>query len=198
MISLEFLSTIPHLLFLHISKKVKNHVAGKLDILTGITLFYNGEERDSHEITRWAFLFFLNYKYKLKFIEDISSVTQSSPSHCNPMDCSTPVLPVHHQLLEFTQTHVHWVSDTIQPPHPLLSPFPPAFSLSQHQMNQLFALGDQSVGVSASTSVLPMNIQDWFPLEWTGWISLKSNGLSRVFTNTTVQKHQFLGAQLSL
>ena len=59
MISLEFLSSIPHLLFHHISTKVKNHVAGQLDILTGITLFYNGEERDSHEITRWAFLFFL-------------------------------------------------------------------------------------------------------------------------------------------
>ena len=59
MISLEFLSSIPHLLFLHISKKGKNHVAGQLDILTGIALFYNGEERDSHEITRWAFLFFL-------------------------------------------------------------------------------------------------------------------------------------------
>ena len=56
----------------------------------------------------------------------------------------------------------------------------------------------QSIGVSASASVLPMNIQDWFPLGWTGWISLQSKGLSRVFSNTTVQKHQFFGAQLSL
>ena len=64
-------------------------------------------------------------------------------------------------------------------------------------MSQLFAWGGQSIGVSASASVLPMNTQDWSPSEWTGWISLKSNGLSRVFSNTTVQKHQFFSAQLS-
>ena len=66
------------------------------------------------------------------------------------------------------------------------------------QMSQSFASGGQSIGVSASTSVLPMNIQDWCPLGWTGWISLQSKGLSRVFSNTTVQKHQFFGSQLSL
>ena len=66
------------------------------------------------------------------------------------------------------------------------------------QMSQFFASGGQSIGVSASASVIPMNIQDWFPLGWTGWISLQSKGLSRVFSNTTVQKHQFFGAQLSL
>ena len=64
-------------------------------------------------------------------------------------------------------------------------------------MSQLFAWGGQSIGVSASTSVLPVNTQDWSPLGWTGWISLQSMGLSRVFSNTTVQKHQFFGAQLS-
>ena len=64
-------------------------------------------------------------------------------------------------------------------------------------MSQLFASGGQRIGVSASASGLPMNIQDWFPLGWTGWISLQSKGLSRVFSNTTVQKHQFFGAQLS-
>ena len=64
------------------------------------------------------------------------------------------------------------------------------------QMSQLFASGGQSIGVSALTSVLPMNTQDWFPLGWTGWISFQSKGLSRVFSNTTVQKHQFFGAQL--
>ena len=62
-----------------------------------------------------------------------SSVAQSYPTLCDPMDCSTPALPVHHQLPEFTQTHVHWVSDAIQPSHPLSSPSPPAFNLSQHQ-----------------------------------------------------------------
>ena len=65
-------------------------------------------------------------------------------------------------------------------------------------MSQFFTSGGQCIGVSASASVLPMNIQDWFPLGWTGWISLQSKGLSRVFSNTTVQKHQFFGSQLSL
>ena len=65
-------------------------------------------------------------------------------------------------------------------------------------MSQLFTSGVQSTGASASVSILPMNTQDWLPLGWTGWISLQSKGLSRVFSNTTVQKHQFLGAQLSL
>ena len=66
------------------------------------------------------------------------------------------------------------------------------------QMSQFFTSGGQSIGVLASASVLPMNIRDWFPLGWTGWISLQSKGCSRVFSNTSVQKHQFFGAQLSL
>ena len=81
--------------------------------------------------------------------------------------------------------------------HPLLllpSIFP---GIRGFQMSQLFASGGQSIGVSASTPVLPMNIQDWCPLGWTGWISLQSKGLSRVFSNTTVQKHQFFSAQPS-
>ena len=88
-----------------------------------------------------------------------SPVAQSCPTLCDPMNRSMPGLPVHHQPPEFTQTHVHRVSDAIQPSHPLSSPSP-AFSLSQHQMSQLFASGVQSIGVSASTSVLPMNTQD--------------------------------------
>ena len=90
--------------------------------------------------------------------------------------------------------------------HPIISssviPFcscPQSFSASgSFQMSQLFAWGGQSIGVSASTLVLPMNTQDWFPSGWTAWISLQSKGLSRVFSNTTVQKHQFFGAELSL
>ena len=103
-----------------------------------------------------------------------SSVTQSCPTLCNPMNCSTPSLPVYYQLLECTQTHVHWVSDAIQPSHPTtnLSSCPQSFLPSgSFQMSQLFASGGQSIGVSASTSVLPKNTQDWSPLEWTGWIS---------------------------
>ena len=91
-----------------------------------------------------------------------------------------------------------WCHPTISSPS---SPSPPTFSLSQHRvflMNQFFVTGGQSIGVSASTSVIPMNIQDQFLLGWTGWISLQSKGLSRVLSNTTVQKHQFFGAQLSL
>ena len=71
-------------------------------------------------------------------------------------------------------------------------------TLGYFPMSQLFAWGGQSIGVSASTSALPMNTQDWSPLRWTGWISLQSKGLSRVFSNTTVQKHQFFCAQVSL
>ena len=118
-----------------------------------------------------------------------SWVAQSYPTLCDPRDCSTPGFPDHHQLPELAQTHVPWVGDAIQPSHPLSSPSPPAFNLAQHQ--GLFQWGGQSTGVSISASVLPMNIQDWFPLEWTGWISLQSQGLSRVFSNTTVQRHQF-------
>ena len=127
-----------------------------------------------------------------------SSVTQLCPTLYNPMNLSMPGLPVHHQLLKFTQTHVHWVSDVIQPSHSLLSlsqSFPASGSF---QMSQLFASGGQSIGVSASASVFPMNTQDWSPLGWTGWMSWQSKGLSRVFSNTTVQKHKFLCAQLSL
>ena len=90
------------------------------------------------------------------------------------MNRSTPGLPVHHQLLEFTQTHVHRVSDGIQPSHPLSSPPPPALNLSQHQgqISQFFTSGGQSIGVSDSRGVLPMNTQDWSPLGWTGCINL--------------------------
>ena len=128
-------------------------------------------------------------------VSQFSSVAQSCPILCNPMDCSTPGLPVHHQLPEFTQTHVHWIGDAIQPSHPLLSPSPPAFNLSQCQgLFQWVSSLHQVVrvlGVSASALVLPVNIQDWFPLGWTGWISLQSKGFSGVFSNNTLQKNQF-------
>ena len=128
----------------------------------------------------------------------ISSVAQTCLTLCDPMDCSMPGLPIHHKLPEFTQTHVHWISDAIQPSHPLLPPSPPVLNLSHHQ--GLFkwvssVSGGQSIGTSASASVLPMNIPVWFPLGLTGLISLQSKGLLRVFSNITVQRHQFFGAQ---
>ena len=97
--------------------------------------------------------------------------------------------------------NVHRVGDAIQPSHPLSSPSPPAFNLSQHPgffffpVSQFFTSGGQSIGASALASVPSVKIQDWFPLGWTGLISLQSKRLSRVF-NTTVQKHQFFGAQI--
>ena len=125
-----------------------------------------------------------------------SSVAQSCLTLCDPMNRRMPDLPVHHQLPEFTQTHVHRVGDAIQPSHPLSSPSPPAPNPSQHQ--GLFQwVNSLHIGLTASASVLPMNTQNWSPLGWTGWISLQSKGLSRVFSNTTVQKHQFFGIQLS-
>ena len=144
----------------------------------------------------------LNIWVEVTFSVSVSvQFIQSWMTLCNPMNRSTPGLPIHHQLQEFIQTHIHWFGDAIQPSYPLLSPSHPAPNPSQHK--NLFqwvnsAWGGQSTGVSASTSVLPINTQDWSPLGWTGWISLQSKGLSRVFSNTTVQKHQFFCAQLSL
>ena len=124
------------------------------------------------------------------YMVQFSSVAQLCPTLCHPMNGSTPGPPVHHQFPESTQTHVHWISDAIQPSHPLLSPSSPAFNLSQHQglfkwVSSLHQVA--KILVSASTSALPMNTQDWSPLGWTRWISLQSKGLSRVFSNTTVQ-----------
>ena len=118
----------------------------------------------------------------------ISSIAQSCLTLCDPMNCSTPGFPVHHQLPELTQTHVHPVSDVMQSSHPLSSPSPPSLHLSQHQ--GLFQWvssshqGGQSIGVSASASVLPMYIQDWFLLGSTSLISLQSKGLSQEFYPT--------------
>ena len=136
------------------------------------------------------------------FILQFSSVAQSCPTLCDPINHSTPGLPVHHQLPEFTQTHVHRVGNAIQPSHPLSSPSLPAPNPSQHQglfpMSQLFTWGGQSTGVSALASFLPKKSQGWSPSEWTGWISWQSKSSnSQEFSNTTVQKHQFFSAQFS-
>ena len=126
--------------------------------------------------------------------EDICccSVSQLCPTLCDIMDCSTPGFPVLRHLPGLAQTHVHWVGDAIQSSHPLLSPSPciQSFPASRSfPMSQLFTSGGQSIGATALASVLPMNIQSWFPLGLTGLISLLSKGLSRIFSNTTVQKN---------
>ena len=154
-------------------------------------------------VTWWEILMYWvlqTFQVWTHFIQ-FSSVAQSCPALCNPVDCSMPGLPVHHQLPEFTQTHVHRVGDAIQQSHPVvpfsscLQSFPASGSFP---ISQLFESGGQSIGVSASASALPMNIQDWFLLGWTGWISLLSKGLSIVSSNTTVQNLQFFGTSLSL
>ena len=117
-----------------------------------------------------------------------------------PMNCRMPGLPVHQQCLEFTHSSplIYWChptsSSSVIPFSSRFQSFPASGSFP---MSHLFTWDGQRTGGSASTSVLPMNTQDWSPLGWTGWISLQSKGLSRVFSNTTVQKHQLFGAQLS-
>ena len=132
-----------------------------------------------------------------------SSVNQSCSTLCNPMNPSMPGLPVYHQLLEFIQTHVHRVGDSIQSSHPLLSPSAPAPNPSQHQ-----ALFQWVNSVCEVAKVLEFQLQhqsfqwifrtDWSPLGWTSWISLLSLGISRVFSSTTGQNHQSLSSLPSL
>ena len=131
-----------------------------------------------------------------------SSDAQVCPTLCDPMDCSTPGVPVHHQLPRVYSNSCplsRWcdptISSSVIPLSSRLLSFPASGSF---QISQFFTSAGQSIRVSASTSVLPMNIQDWCPLGWTGRISLLSKGLSRVFSKTTVQKHQFFSTQLSL
>ena len=123
------------------------------------------------------------------------SVAQSCPTLCDPMNCSMLGFPVLAHLPEL----VRWVSDAIQPTHPLSPPSPLALNPSQSSgslpMSWLFPSGGQT---EASASVLLMNIQGWFSLRLTGLISLLSKGLSKVFFSTSVQKYQFFGAQPSL
>ena len=124
------------------------------------------------------------------------SVTQSCPTLWDPMNHSTPGLPspsptpgVYPNLCPSSR----WCHSTISSSVIPFSSCPKSLPASgSFPMSQLFGSGGQSFGVSASASVLPMNTQDWPPLEWTDWISLQSKGLSRVFSNTTVQKHQFI------
>jgi len=154
------------------------------------------------------FLNFINYNNEQEFLKIFSrssfkfilqSEKQNNHNH-------TPWITAHQASLCITNSRSSLRLMSIESVMPsshlilcclllLLPPIPP--SIRSFPMSQLFTWGGQSFGVSALASVLPMNIQDWSPLEWTGWISLQSKGLSRVFSNTTVQKHQFFGTQLS-
>ena len=122
------------------------------------------------------------------------SLRPHEPQHARP-PCPSPTPRVHPNTYPLSQ----WCHPTISSSVVPFSSWPQSFPASgSFPMSQFFTSSGQSIGVSASASVLPMNIQDWFPLGWTGWISLQSKGLWRVFSNTTVQRHQFSGAQLSL
>ena len=147
----------------------------------------------------------LSYPWKINHYVMFSSVQFSHSvmsnslwphelQHARP-SCPSPTPRVYSNSCPFSRWYHPTISSSVVP----FSSCPQSYPASgSFPMSQVFTEGGQSIGVSASTSVLPMNIQDWFPLRWTGWISLQSKGLSRVFSNTTVQKHQFFVAQLSL
>ena len=130
------------------------------------------------------------------------SVSQSCPTLCDPVDCSMPGLPDPHCLLKFVQVHVHCFVHAIQPSHPLTPSSPSVLNLSQHQgLSRWVVFSYQMTKIleaSASASVLPMSIQGWFPFRLTDLIFLLSKGLSGVFSNTTVRRHQFFVALPSL
>ena len=138
-----------------------------------------------------AFICFSSVQFSRSVVSD--SLWPHEPQHARPL-CPSPTPRVYPNSCPLSQWCHPTISSSIIPFSSHLQSFPASGSF---QMSQLFASGGQSNGVSASTSVLPTNTQDWSPLEWTGWISLQSKGLSRVFSNTTVQKHQFFSAQLS-
>ena len=129
--------------------------------------------------------FLLSVQFSCSVVSD--SLRPHEPQHARP-SCPSPTPGVHPNPCPLSR----WCHPTISSPVVPFSSCPQSFPASgSFPMNQLFTSGGQSTGVSASTSVLPMNTQDWSPLVWTGWISLQSKGLSGVFSNTTVQKHQF-------
>ena len=142
----------------------------------------------------YLFIYFVTATSKQSV--QFSSVAQSCPTLCHSMDCSTPGLPVHHQLLESTHTHVHWVSDAIQPSHPLSSPFPPTVNLSQHQ--GLFKWVS-SLHQEASFNISPSNEYKGlisFMMDWLDLLTVQ--GTLKSLLQQIVQKNQFFSAQLSL
>ena len=125
------------------------------------------------------------------------SVTQLCSTLCDPMDCSTPGFPVLHYLLEFALTHVHWVGDAIQPSHPVSPPSPLALDLSQHESLFQWVSSSHQVAKVLEIQLQPQSFQWIFRTDFL-YDGLQSKGLSRVFSNTTVQKHRFFGTELSL
>ena len=138
----------------------------------------------------------LQYVISVQFSRSVvsDSLRPHESQHARP-PCPSPTPGVHSDSSPSSQWCHPAISSSVVP----FSSCPQSLPASESfPMSQLFAWGGQSIGVSASATVFPMNIQDWFPLGWTGWISLQSKRLSRVFSNTTVQKHQLFSAQLPL
>ena len=151
-------------------------------------------------LVRYHIINYAIYLYHSMLIYSVQFSCSVVSDSLRPMNRSMPGLPVHHQLPEFTQTHVHQVGDAIQPSHPLSSPFPPAPippNIRVFSNESTLRMRWPKYWSFTSASFLPKKSQGWSPSEWTGWISLRSKGLARVFSNTTVQKNQLLGAQLS-
>ena len=143
-------------------------------------------------LTHWAIYERLSIQFSRSVMSD--SLRPHGLQHTRP-PCPSPTPRAYSDSCPLSQRCHPTISSSVVPFSSCLQSFPASRSF---QMSQLLTSGGQSIGVSASASVLPMNTQDWSPLGWTGWISLQSKGCSRVFSNTTVQKHQFFGAQLSL
>ena len=136
----------------------------------------------------WAFS---SVQFSRLIVSD--SLQPHALQHSRP-PCPSPIPRVHPNPCPSSRWYQPTISSSVVPFSSRLQYFPVSGSF---QMSQIFASSGQSIGVSASTSLFPMNIQDWLPKGWTGWISMQSKGLSRVFFNTTVQEHQFFGTQLS-
>ena len=168
---------------------------GHFSFNTSLSIDFIKDQPSSGELS-WSWV--TGYLSSVQF----SSVAESCLTLCNPMDWSTPGFPVpspNPRACSNSCPSNWWchptISSSVVPFSFCLQPFPASGSLL---ISKFLKSGSQSIGVSASASVLSMNILDWFPLGWTGWISLLSKGLSRVFSNTTVQRHQSFSAQLSL
>ena len=145
--------------------------------------------------TEWSLAKCSTYQFSsVQSLSVFDSLWPYELQHTRP-PCPSPTPGVHPNPCPLSPWCHPTISSSVVPFFSCPQSFPASGSFP---MSQLFTTGGQNIGVSASTSVLPMNTQDWPPLGWTGWISLQSKGLSRVFSNTTVQRHQFFGNQLSL
>ena len=138
--------------------------------------------------------FYLGWEVQFSCSVVSDSLQPHGPQHTRP-PCPSSTPGVHPNPCPLSWWCHPTISSSVIPFSSYLQSFPESGSFP---MSQFFTIGRQTIGVSASASVLPMNIQDWFPLRWTGWISMQSKGLSRIFSNTTVQKHQFFSSQFSL